>query len=453
MFFKRKKIEDELLAKNTEFSFKQYAWSQFKKNKASYRALKLLVAFVIIAILAPVLANQRPLYCNYHGYSLFPAFSFSNQVEIKNKKTGAAEILKYDLIDDWKTMEYSTVIWAPCSYSPGKSDFENRNIGPFAQQVFLKKDGTKIKMPTKFKHWMGTNKKGDDVLAGIIHGFRYSLTIGIFAILLIAGPFGLFLGSIAGYYGNTRLQTTRATFWMVMIGVFFAFFYGFFVRSRDLSNSFSQGSGSIAYNFILSLVIFFGLIYLFKKIGQFISKGKFLSKEVNVPVDGIVSRFIEILNSLPTFIFIISISAIAKPSMTTLVLIIGFTSWTGIARFTRAEFMRITALDYIQAGKSMGLPESRIIFRHALPNGIAPSLVSIAFGIAGAILIESSLSFLGVGVPPDTVTWGSILGEARESFSSWWLVIFPGFAIFTTVLMYNLIGEGLREALDPRFKK
>ena len=133
--------------------------------------------------------------------------------------------------------------------------------------------------------------------------------------------------------------------------------------------------------------------------------------------------------------------------------IIGSTSWTEIARFTRAEFLKIKNLEYIQAGQALGFNEVRIIFKHALPNGIAPALVAIAFGIASAILVESGLSFLGIGVPPDVVTWGSLVNAGRENFQAWWLVIYPGLAIFITVTIYNLLGEGLRDALDPRLKK
>ncbi|MCX6296441.1 MAG: ABC transporter permease, partial [Bacteroidetes bacterium] len=180
----------------------------------------------------------------------------------------------------------------------------------------------------------------------------------------------------------------------------------------------------------------------------------FLSTPVFIPVDSIISRVIEILISMPLLILIISISAIAKErSIINLMVIIGLTSWTGIARLTRAEFLRISNLEYIQAAKSMGFKEYRIIFRHALPNALAPALVAIAFGVASAILIESSLSFLGIGVPPETITWGALLSAGREQYSAWWLVVFPGLAIFLTVTIYNLLGEGLRDALDPRLKK
>ncbi|MBC7862266.1 MAG: ABC transporter permease, partial [Bacteroidia bacterium] len=195
------------------------------------------------------------------------------------------------------------------------------------------------------------------------------------------------------------------------------------------------------------------ILFAAYKAGKLVGKIKFLNKKVFVPVDSIISRCIEILNSMPLFLLIVTLGVIAKPSYSTLIMIIGFTSWTSIARLTRAEFLRIRSLDYIVAGKSFGFTNMRIIFKHALPNALAPSLVAIAFGIASCILVESSLSFLGVGVPPDVITWGKLISAARESTSSWWLVVFPGIAIFLTVLMYNLIGEGLRDALDPKLKQ
>ncbi|HNW00275.1 MAG TPA: ABC transporter permease, partial [Chitinophagales bacterium] len=178
-----------------------------------------------------------------------------------------------------------------------------------------------------------------------------------------------------------------------------------------------------------------------------------LRTQVHIPVDNIVSRTIEILHAMPTFVLILTVAAIARPSLTNVMIIIGLTSWTGIARLVRAELLRIRGLEYIQAARSLGFGEWKIIFRHALPNAIAPALVSIAFGIASAILTESSLSFLGIGVPSDTVTWGSLVNDGRQQFNAWWLVVFPGVAIFMTVTMYNLIGEAMRDAFDPRQKK
>jgi peptide/nickel transport system permease protein len=440
------------LNSSKEFNFKKYAWSQFKKNKPAYLSYKILVFLMIIALIAPFIATDQPLYCKYKGVNMFPAFSFSNNCDIKNED-GTIEKIQYD-IADWKHMDACTIIFAPVAYSPNQTDFDNADyIAPGGKQLFTDKSGTSIKIPFKFRHWLGTNKRGEDVLSGLINGTRVSLTIGILS-MGIASILGIILGAMAGYFGDKKLQTSRGSFWTFVIGLVLAYYYGFSVRSYQIADSFGISSFSILCQLLLSLFIFSLVCYLFYQLGKLVGKVPFLKTSVFIPVDSIISRIIEILISMPLLILIISISAIAKEkSMVNLMVIIGLTTWTGIARLTRAEFLKISNLDYIQAAKSMGFKEFRIIFRHALPNGLAPALIAIAFGVASAILIESSLSFLGIGVPPTTVTWGSLLNSGWQQFSAWWLVIFPGLAIFITVTIYNLLGEGLRDALDPRLKK
>jgi peptide/nickel transport system permease protein len=133
--------------------------------------------------------------------------------------------------------------------------------------------------------------------------------------------------------------------------------------------------------------------------------------------------------------------------------VIGATGWTGIARLTRAEFLKLKQMDFVAAARATGLGQMRIIFRYILPNALAPVLVPITFGIAAAILIESSLSFLGFGAPPPNPSWGALLSAGRTNYQLWWLILFPGLGIFFTVLAYNLVGEGLQEATDPRLRE
>ena len=169
-------------------------------------------------------------------------------------------------------------------------------------------------------------------------------------------------------------------------------------------------------------------------------------------VDLVISRLFELMLAIPTFFLLITIAAVLPPSIFLTMTIIGLTNWVGIARFTRNEFLMIRNLDYVTAAIALGVSNRKIMFRHILPNALAPVMVSVVLGIAAAILVESSLSFLGIGVPADLVTWGSILNEARSNTFAWWLAVFPGVAIFVTVLAYYLVGEGLRDALDPRLR-
>jgi peptide/nickel transport system permease protein len=142
-----------------------------------------------------------------------------------------------------------------------------------------------------------------------------------------------------------------------------------------------------------------------------------------------------------------------KPQIWHTMAIIGCTQWTTIARLARAEFLKLRESEFVMSARALGVKPARIIFRHVLRNALAPVLVPITFGIAGAILIESALSYLGFGPPPPNASWGDLLSQGREDMQMWWLIIFPGAAIFFTVLAYNLIGEGLQEATDPRLRE
>ncbi len=172
-------------------------------------------------------------------------------------------------------------------------------------------------------------------------------------------------------------------------------------------------------------------------------------------VDFIGMRIVEIMMAIPVFFLIITIVAFFPRSLFNIMLIIGITSWTGNARFVRAEFFKLRNQDFVQAAKALGSPVSSILFKHMLPNGIAPVLVNATFGIAGAIFIEAALSFLGFGVAPPTPSWGQMLslGVSTTGRFLWWLSMSPGLAIFFTVLAYNLVGEALRDALDPHLRK
>lgn len=167
--------------------------------------------------------------------------------------------------------------------------------------------------------------------------------------------------------------------------------------------------------------------------------------------DWIVSRVIEIVLCFPFLFLVLGIVALFRPSLLTILISLSLTSWTTEARYIRGEFLRIRELEFAQAAHASGAGDARIIFRHLLPNALAPVIVSASFGVAWAILAESSLSFLGLGVPLPTASWGSILATAQEHLGyAWWMALFPGLAIFSTVAAFNIIGDRFRDALDPK---
>jgi len=170
--------------------------------------------------------------------------------------------------------------------------------------------------------------------------------------------------------------------------------------------------------------------------------------------DGALMRIVDIMLCFPAFFLILAVITFLEPSIWYIMLVIGLTGWMGVARLVRAETMSIREMDYIMASRCIGCSDGRIILRHILPNVLSPVLVSATLGVAGAILTESALSFLGIGVQPPTPSWGNILTSGKDYIEfAWWLSFFPGLSILVTVLAYNLLGEGIRDALDPKVEK
>ena len=446
ILFRSKTKEDkiiELSEQREAFTGKgnESYWSivrkQFKKNKIAVWSLRVVYLFAIVALLADFLANEKPIIAKYKGEIYFPVLK-EYAVDL-----GLSDWPKEFVNVSWKDLDYEWTVWPLTPYLPKNIDFLNTSVGPFDEQ----------QVEPGWKHWLGTDNLGHDVLAGMIHGTRIALLVGIVS-MGIAAIIGIFFGAIAGYYGDDKLKMRITSLIVYIIGFIAALFYAFGTRSYTLSDAIGESFGDFVIELFISFLIFGAIMFVFKLISSLMKKLPFFTKEIVIPADILISRLIEVVVSIPRLFLIISIAAVvAKPSIFIVMMIIGLTTWTGIARFTRAELLRVRNLEYIEAANALGFKEFRIIVKHALPNALSPVLISVAFGIASAILIESTLSFIGVGVPAETITWGSLLSAARQDAAAWWLAIFPGFAIFITVTVYNLIGEGLTDAMNPKLKK
>jgi peptide/nickel transport system permease protein len=171
-------------------------------------------------------------------------------------------------------------------------------------------------------------------------------------------------------------------------------------------------------------------------------------------VDSALMRLVDLMLCFPAFFLILAVIAVLEPSIWNIMVVIGLTGWMGVARLVRAEFLSLREREFVTAARALGASDTRLILRHMLPNALAPVMVSATLGVAGAILTESALSFLGLGVQPPTPSWGNILTAGKDNIEiAWWLSVFPGLAILITVMSYNLLGEGIREAIDPRLKE
>jgi len=421
------------------YSYWKTVARQFRKNRLAVWSLRFIIILILVALLADFLANEKPILCKYEGKIYSPVFR-EYAVDL-----GLSQWPRELLNAEWNKLRYDWVIRPVIPYLPQNLDLLNEHgVSPLSHQVVKS---------IRWRHWLGTDELGRDVFAGMLHGTRIALSVGIVSMSL-ALLIGLLLGSLAGFFGDEGLQISRARLVLNLLLIFPAFFYSFGTRGYALHDALANSFSSFLLQLLFSCSLFGvflafgnGFVFVFKRI-------PYLRKKVKIPVDLLISRFIEIMVSIPTLFLIISVSAIVtKPSLFIVMGIIGLTGWTGIARFVRAELLRIRNLEYIEAARALGFREFRILVRHALPNALSPVLIALAFGLASAILTESLLSFLGIGVPAETITWGSMLSMARQTPTAWWLALFPGFAIFLTVTTYNLVGEGLTDALDPRGKK
>lgn len=390
--------------KNWGVSYGQLVWREFKKNRLSIFCLYFIVFLFILAVFASFIANDKPYVIRIDGQLHFPIFknlTASDYVVFLAAIIGVIQLL---LI----------------RYNKKNIDPSIRS-GVFWRQVCINVSvlivGTGLLFSfiprrldaTDYKAMVRTGKATDAVFPPVPYGYaRTDL--------------------------SSREQPPTKEHWLGTDDV------GSDVLARLIHGSrISLSVGFVAVGISSIIGIFVGSI-----LGYFGGK-----------VDFIGMRFVEIMMAIPTFFLIITIVAFFPRSLLNIMVIIGITSWTIDARFVRAEFFKLRNQDFVQAAKSLGLPSRSIMFRHMLPNGIAPVLVNATFGIAGAIFIEAALSFLGFGVAPPTPSWGQMLslGVSTTGRFLWWLSLFPGLAIFFTVLSYNLVGEALRDAIDPRLRK
>jgi peptide/nickel transport system permease protein len=286
---------------------------------------------------------------------------------------------------------------------------------------------------------LGTDDLGRDVFARMLQGAWVSLTVGFVAVA-IAVTIGILMGGISGYYGQQPISLLR-----ILVATLGGIILVFAAMKTLLGG-------------VLVAIGMLGAWIFYRRYTRSLKKGHTFRTGILfwpiMSVDTLIMRAVDIMLCFPSFFLILTVVALLPASLYNIMIVIGLTSWMGTTRFVRAEFLSLREQDFVAAARALGISDMRIIFRHIMPNAIAPVLVSATLGIASAMLTEAGLSFLGFGVPPPHATWGNILSDGRDFiFDAPWLTFAPGIAILIVVLAFNLFGEGLRDILNPRLRK
>ncbi|MFA9497107.1 MAG: ABC transporter permease [Deltaproteobacteria bacterium] len=295
-------------------------------------------------------------------------------------------------------------------------------------------------VPTLNFYLMGTDDLGRDVFARMLQGAWVSLTVGFVAVG-ISVLIGIFMGGIAGYFGQHYIKIDHILWTLFLVS-------GTGLVLLDVTLS-----GAALLLLCLAYIVYVVLTrHRSRKKAH--SSWRAMLHTNAVSVDTLIMRIVDIMLCFPSFFLILTVVAILPASIYNIMIVIGLTSWMGTTRFVRAEFLSLREQDFVAAAKALGIGNFRIIFRHMMPNAVAPVLVSATIGIASAILTEAGLSFLGFGVPPPNATWGNILSGGKNFiFDAPWLTFIPGITILIVVLSFNLFGEGLRDALNPKLRE
>jgi peptide/nickel transport system permease protein len=336
------------------------ALSQLRQSKLAFVGATVIACFALVAVFADLLASDLPIACHVRDETFIlpnlthPSALAAYDCERVEDELGLGDWALYPLVRFGPTQTSARgriEALLPPLLGGGDADLPGRAHAGLA-------------------HPLGTDDRGRDVFARLVHGARTSLTVGLLSVMAFVG-IGAGLGALAGFYGGV--------------------------------------------------------------------------------IDSLVSRLVETLTAFPTIVLVLVVQGlVAQPTMSTMLLAIGLTRWTEVARLVRAEVLLVTSQEYVLAARALGARPGRVLSKHVLPNAIAPVLVAATFGVASVVLIEAALTFLRVGVPPPTASWGEMLSEARDHAVAWWLLVLPGLAVFATVVALNLVGEALRDALDPR---
>lgn len=384
-------------------------WSQGRDARLAWIFL-LMVG--LLAFVGPWIANERPFRCTLDGKTYYPIFSGVSEATLSVAHPAHSPV-------KWNSTAFEKIWRAPVPYSYHTLDLET---GALVSPV-----GTQ-KSKGRFRHWLGTDTLGRDVLAGMIRGCRVSLLIGLGAMLL-ATCIGVPLGAISAYWGNTAWRISYGQLLCILISIV-AGVWVWFIPIPLIAS------------WLATLII---TIFMILILWRSMQTGR---QRIPVPLDQVIMGSVSIIDGFPAlFLILVIVAILPVKGWVVLMLTIALLRWPSMARYMRAEVFRMREMNFVKAAQVLNLSSFHILFRHVIPFAFRPVMISFIFGVSSAILAESSLSFLGIGLPAEEMNWGRLLAQSRNHFDAWWLVLLPGSAIFLTLLSLYTIGNAYQRGM------
>jgi peptide/nickel transport system permease protein len=378
-------------------------WNGGVAAKVSWCVLGVMA---LLAGFGPLIANERPYLCVLDGKTYFPLFTGITEAELSVRHTAHSPV-------DWHATSFSRVWRAPVPFSYNTIDLDAGTFAPPGAAAASLRGAT---------HWLGTDSLGRDVLAGMIRGCRVSLVIG-FGAMLLALLLGIPLGAMAGYSGNAGWRMTWGQLFTLVMLVSLVILIGY---------SPLRPGWKVVFQVVVTGIAI-AMLWLRKPVER---------GGTAVPTDRAVMGLISVLDGFPgLFLILIVMAVLPVQGWLAVTLVLAGLRWPVIARYMRAEVLKAKSMPHIQSAKLLNLPDRRILWAHIVPYAMRPVLVSFIFGVASAIVAESSLSYLGIGLAADELNWGRLLAQARNHGDAWWLVVFPGAAISITLIALHVIAE------------
>ena len=408
----------------TSEAYLDIVWRQFQKNRAAYWSLWLFVFLLLIAVFAPLIASNQPLVFRDSKGTLFPWFR-----SLLNPKQPVDFIFNMALVGflPWLALATGLNLRWKRRAMPGRRRLALALLIYVGVIVGLSIFCSSVRPDDKYsaRSFPEEEFKSPETT----RGFYPPL------------PFGPGEQDINAIFKRPLFKKSPSASSESNDG---------FIHLLGTDNTGSDVLVKMIYGTRVSMTVGFVAVSIYITIGVIV--GAFAGY-LGGWLDIVISRVIETVLLFPAFFLILTLVALIGPSINMIMVVIGITGWPTVARLIRGEVLKQRAIDYVVAAQALGTPSLRIIFRHILPNAISPALVAAPFGIAGAIITEAALSLLGFGVRPPAPTWGTLLRLGNGNYNYWWLVVVPSVAIFVTVTVFNLIGSGLRDAMDPRLRR